>query len=400
MENQATNLADLRQKAKIPAKQAGGTTVANFFEANKKALEIVLPKHIGPDRMLKVALHAIRAVPKLLECTTESLFGAVIQCAQLGLEPNTTLGHAYLVPFRNRKANRTDVQMIVGYKGLLDLARRSGQIVSIAAHAVYENDEFDFSYGLTEVLVHRPAMANRGDILAFYAVAQMQGGGHAYEVMSREQVNAIMASTQSRGQYGPWKDHYEEMGRKTAIRRLSKYLPLSIEFATASTLDQMADSGQEQNLDGVLDGNFFVQDDSAPQIGEISSEPTADNDSHQEQATAGTKAQKPAADKPAWPQLLPDENGEERWADSGGLFYDKEIHGWSSNRPAVKPDGTFRARRGMGARGKAGKLPESHGGADNASQAQNEQESEPATEAQQNPDAQPGDPGPTMGDFE
>ena len=106
-----TNIQTLKQRAKLPARQAGGGTVAEFFQANKNSMAAVLPRHINPERMLKIALHAVRAVPQLMECTTESLMGAVMTCAQLGLEPNTVLGHAYLIPFRNKKANRTDVQV-------------------------------------------------------------------------------------------------------------------------------------------------------------------------------------------------------------------------------------------------------------------------------------------------
>ena len=147
--------------------------------------------------------------------------------------------------------------MIVGYKGLIDLARRSGQIVSIAAHEVCEEDEFDMIYGLDEKLEHRPAMKDRGAIIGFYAVAKLTGGGHAFEFMSRQEVDAIMHASQSKGNYGPWKDHYTEMGRKTVIRRLSKYLPLSIEFQAAAALDDMASRGQDQRLDdNTIDGEF------------------------------------------------------------------------------------------------------------------------------------------------
>ena len=349
-------IAELKKQSKLPARVAGGSTVAQFFESNKGAIQAVLPKHITPDRMMKIALHAIRAVPQLLDCTTESLFGAVVQCAQLGLEPNTTLGHAYLIPFRNKRENRTDVQMIIGYKGLLDLARRSGQIVSIAAHAVRENDEFEFAYGLKEELAHRPAMTNRGAILAFYAVAQLVGGGHAFEVMSREDIDRIRADSQSRGQWGPWKDHFEEMGRKTAIRRLSKYLPLSIEFATAAAIDTKSDTDTPQDLSSVLEGSFVVNDEAAPRVEESITDHEKHDDEFinsqdpavQTQAGAGENSDQP--DEDSWPRQMPDENGELRWADSTGEFYDPKLHAWStiSNSPGVKSNGSFRARRGAG----------------------------------------------------
>ena len=274
-----TNIADLSRRANLPAKQAGGGTVAEFFQQNKSSMAAVLPKHVSPDRMLKIALQAIRTTPALMECTTKSLMGAVIQCATMGLEPNTVLGHAYLVPFKNRKEGRTDVQVVIGYKGLVDLARRSGQIESIAAHAVYEADEFNVALGTEDSIRHAPELSgDRGKPIAFYAVAKLKGGGHAFEVMSRYEVDMVMRSTQSKGAYGPWKDHYVEMGRKTVIRRLSKYLPLSVEFATAAALDGMAEAGQPQGLDGVLDGSCTVatQDDAPPETSEPDQDPPND----------------------------------------------------------------------------------------------------------------------------
>jgi recombination protein RecT len=251
----------LRERSKLPAKQAGGSTVARFFEANKASIAAVLPKHVTAERMLKVALGVLRTTPQLMDCTTESLFGAVVQCAQLGLEPNTPMGHAYMIPFANRKAGRTDVQVIIGYRGLLDLARRSGQIISIAAHAVRAGDEFRYAYGLNEDLHHIPA-DDAGDITHFYAVAKLVGGGHAFEVLTRSAVDRIMHRTQSKGNYGPWKDHYEEMGRKTAIRRLFKYLPISIEIASAVALDEAADDGRGQGLADALQGEWTVESES------------------------------------------------------------------------------------------------------------------------------------------
>lgn len=246
----------------VTAREAGVGTVRGFFQSQKQVLKDVLPKHVDPDRLLRIALGAMRTTPMLMNASIESLFGAVVQCAQLGLEPNTPLGHAYLIPFNNRRAGKVEVQIVFGYKGLIDLARRSGQIVSIAAHAVYENDDFKFSYGLDEKLEHVPTLNNRGQVIAFYAVAKLEGGGYAFEVMSREQVEAIRDASQNYAYAKDksktvWGEHFDEMGRKTVLRRLFKYLPVSIELATASNLDSKA--GEEsQALDSVLTGEFEV----------------------------------------------------------------------------------------------------------------------------------------------
>lgn len=290
----SVDIATLRKSGKQPAKSVGGGTVSAFFEANRSALVAVLPKHMTPDRLLKTALGAIRTTPALQECTLASLFGALVQSAALGLEPNTVLGHAYLVPFWNSREKRRDVQLIVGYRGLIDLARRSGQIVSIAAYAVRENDEFDLVLGADGKITHRPNLREeRGEIVAFYAVAHLRDGGIAFEAMSRRDVDRVASGTQSKGESGPWKDHYEEMGRKTVIRRLAKYLPLSIELAAAVDLDERAETGRSQGLDRVLEGSFQVGD--APPDDDPIPEPT------QGKQSATTTAAPTEAEPPAYP---------------------------------------------------------------------------------------------------
>lgn len=286
--SQATTLQSLKQTSRLPAKEAGIGNVKKFFESQKATLAAVLPKHVDPDRMLKIALGALRTTPKLMNCTVESLMGAVVQCSALGLEPNTPLGHAYLIPFEKRRkegnkwvTEKTEVQIVFGYKGLIDLARRSGQIVSIAAHEVCQNDQFDFEYGLEERLVHKPALNNRGPVIAFYAVAKLVGGGYAFEVMSREQIEEIRDASQNykfASDKGStvWGQHFVEMGRKTVLRRLFKYLPVSIELATAAALDAKVDH-DSQSLDNVLSGEYSVVDDDA--IGAADDGNTADQGS-------------------------------------------------------------------------------------------------------------------------
>lgn len=238
--------------------------IAHLLNAKRGEIMKMLPRQMNAERLLKVAQIAATTTPGLLECEVPSLVGAIGQCAQMGLEPNTVLGHAYLVPFNTKRKDANgrerwvkSVQVIIGYKGLIDLARRSGQIVSIAAHEVCQHDHFDMVYGLEERLEHKPALGERGDLIGFYAVAKLKDGGHSFEFMSVSEVMTIMAGTQSKGKYGPWKDHFVEMGRKTVIRRLAKYLPLSIEFQTAAALDGLAASEKDQHLD-TIDGEFMT----------------------------------------------------------------------------------------------------------------------------------------------
>jgi recombination protein RecT len=246
--------------------------IAHLLTVKRSEIAKMLPKHLNAERLMKVAQIAATTTPALAKCDVASLVGAIGQCAQMGLEPNTVLGHAYLVPFNTKRKDAdgnerwvNSVQVIVGYKGLIDLARRSGQIVSIAAHEVCANDKFELVYGLDEKLNHTPAMEERGEIIGFYAVAKLKDGGHAFEFMSHYQVEAIRDASQGWQQavkfkktdIHPWKAHFNEMGRKTVIRRLAKYLPLSIEFQTAAALDGMAEGGKDQHLDSI-DGDFMI----------------------------------------------------------------------------------------------------------------------------------------------
>lgn len=178
-----------------------------------------------------------------------------MQCAQLGLEPSIGLGQAYLLPFRNNKKGITECQFIIGYRGMIDLARRSGQMVSLSAYAVYEYDEFDYELGLHPNLTHKPSQeSDRGKLTFVYAVANLKDGGVQFEVMSRAQIDAIRAQSKAgKTAYSPWATHYEEMAKKTVIRRLFKYLPVSVEMSKAVGYDELAEAGVSQQNESILD---------------------------------------------------------------------------------------------------------------------------------------------------
>lgn len=199
-------------------------SAAKWISENRAQIALALPKWITADRMIRVILTELRKTPRLLDCRRESLISCIMQAAQLGLEPGGVLGHIFFVPYKD------EATPIIGYKGLIDLCRRSGEIVSIAARVVYSRDQFTYQYGLEEKLEHVPALTERGEPLHIYAVAQLVGGGHAFEVMSVADVNAIRDKSKSYGQgdFSPWRTHWSEMARKTAIRRLFKYLPSSV----------------------------------------------------------------------------------------------------------------------------------------------------------------------------
>jgi len=214
-------------------------------DAAKTQLQQVAAAHMKPERMMRLMANAIRTTPKLGECDPMSLLGGLMTCAGLGLEPNTIMGHAYLIPFRNNRKKITEVQLVVGYKGLIDLARRSGHITSISANIHYSDDEvWEYEEGTEARLRHIPG-AQEGDKRHAYAIAKFRDGGHAYVVLPWAKVMKIRDGSQgwqTAMKFGttdrnPWKSHEDEMAKKTAIRALAKYLPLSVEFRDALTVD-------------------------------------------------------------------------------------------------------------------------------------------------------------------
>ena len=299
---------EVRALAKTVAKEAGGTKISAYFEANKDSLRKLLPQHMTADRFLRVTLNALRTTPKLLDCTLESLFGATVFCAQIGLEPNTPQGHIYLIPFKNNRKNRTEVQVIVGYQGLISLARRTGEIESIMAQAVYERDAFNFDYLRPEELTHKPFLnGDRGALIGAYAMARFKDGGQAFDFMPRADIEKIRDGSQGYRRAvqfksdSPWISHFDQMARKTAVRRLSKYLPMSIEMAGAVALDERGERRMSQRFDKILDaGDFDMsllngEDDGAlqdgpaegPADGDEQQQPTQQIDGTTEEGSAG-----------------------------------------------------------------------------------------------------------------
>lgn len=221
-------------------------------------MALALPKSMTAERLTRIVMTECRKVPALMQCNQESFFGAVLQCAQLGLEPGSALGHCYLLPFGNGKSRdgRPNCQLIIGYRGMIDLARRSGQIVSINAYCVHEADEFEYELGLHPDIHHRPSpLAERGPVTYVYAVAVLKGGGVQFEVMSRAEIEAVRVQSKA-GKSGPWVTHWEEMARKTVVRKLFKYLPVSIEAVRAVEIDEKSDRGEAVTETDFIDTTF------------------------------------------------------------------------------------------------------------------------------------------------
>lgn len=226
------------------AKSSVGT-FATYFKQKAPAIKDMIPKHLSSERVAKIAVAALMRNPTLLQCKPETVWFCVAQAATLGLEVNL-LGSAYLVPFRNNKAGGMDCQLIVGYQGLIDLARRSGNIESIEARIVYQKDEFELENGLEPVLRHKPCFdTDPGCMRLVYAVAKLKDGGKQIEYMTKKEIDSIRSRSKAKD-FGPWVTDYEEMARKTVIRRIAKYLPKSIEFSQALAIDDAGDRGEPQ----------------------------------------------------------------------------------------------------------------------------------------------------------
>ncbi len=216
-------------------------------QSTLEQLKLALPSHMKPDHFRRIFVTEIHRNPELLKCDPASFMSVMIQLAALGLEPGVHLGQCYLIPFRNTKKGITEVQLIIGYRGLIALARRSGMVKRLSANVVYDGDEFDFALGSSEHLRHVPSgETSFAKITHVYAICEFNDGSIQMEVMPRREIDRI----KDRGRANPvWNSDYSEMARKTAVRRLAKYLPLSPEFADAIRADQEDDMALPERPD-------------------------------------------------------------------------------------------------------------------------------------------------------
>ena len=215
-------------------------------------IEKALPSVITPERFTRIALTAYSDNKKLQECNELSFLGAMMQAAQLGVEPNTPLGQAYLIPYGNK------VQFQLGYRGMIDLAYRSGEIQMIQAHEVHENDEFEYELGLDPKLRHIPALKNRGEVILYYAVFKLINGGVGFEVMSKEDVEAFAKKKSKTYKNGPWETDFDSMAKKTLVKRMLKFAPLKSDFVRAVTADETIKSGISENMADLPDETVTI----------------------------------------------------------------------------------------------------------------------------------------------
>lgn len=215
-----------------------GMTMQQYIKNMEGEIKKALPSVITPERFTRITLSALSSNPDLQKTTPTSFMAAMMTAAQLGLEPNTPLGQAYLLPYKNKGVMECQFQL--GYKGLIDLAYRSGEITIIQAHTVYENDEFSFEYGMNPDLKHIPAKTNRGNPICYYAMFKTKSGGYGFEVMSHEDIkeHAKKYSKSFGSTYSPWNTNFEEMAKKTVLKQVLKYAPLKSDFLRQVNSDE------------------------------------------------------------------------------------------------------------------------------------------------------------------
>jgi len=234
--------------------KAAYANIEGLVWQRQEAIVKTLPSTIEPEQFINVALQAVTRTPKLLACSPASIVKALRDAAEVGLVPSGLMGSAYLVPYWNSGAGTYEAQFQAGYRGLIDLARRSGEVRLIEAHVVRERDDFAFAYGTEGFIRHVPyinltnekdgegVLLDGGDYVAAYARAVLTSGEEQFEVMSRAEVEAIRKRSKA-ADSGPWMTDYAEMMRKTPTRKLLKYLPLSASALTrALEIEDAAES--------------------------------------------------------------------------------------------------------------------------------------------------------------
>jgi recombination protein RecT len=245
------------QIVRAPSSEA--PSLVTFMQKHEGDFSRVLPKHMSPERMVRLAISAVRTTRNLSECSLPSFASAIMACSTLGLEPNTPLGHAYLIPFRNK--GRYECSLIVGYKGLLELMYRSGIVASVKCTPVFEGDEFNYQFGLHPDIVHRPGPDgtrwNPEKLTYVYPVIRLREAGMdpIWDVLDRGQIEQRRRRSRT-SQAGPWVTDYVAMALKTGIRSIATWVPSSAErtlpLAQAVAYEEATERGRRSDAVAAL----------------------------------------------------------------------------------------------------------------------------------------------------
>ena len=278
------NTAVTNLKQKVMSTQDKKVDMVTFVRNQISEFGNALPSFITPERFVRGVVTSMRLNPKLAQCTQMSLLGALFQAAQLGLEPDIE-GQAYLIPYKNtkyvdgKKVTVMECQFQIGYKGYIELFYRHGSAMTIDMHTVYENDIFEYIYGTQPYLRHCPVLTDRGDVVAYYAVATLRNGGSIFKVMSKEEcINH--GKTHSKcfitkewdekarcyvdiephfDQNSPWAKEFNAMCKKTVLIQLAKLLPKSVELQKALAMDATTKSKISADMYEVKDETDWEQ---------------------------------------------------------------------------------------------------------------------------------------------
>lgn len=250
-------LAGKAEVAKTTGKLTKSMDIADMIKVMEPQIKRALPEVITVERFTRMALSALNTTPKLRECTQMSFLAALMNAAQLGLEPNTPLGQAYLTPYNNK--GTLECQFQIGYKGLIDLGYRNPNMQIISAQEVYENDEFIYELGLNPKLIHKPALKDRGEVKLFYGLFKLTNGGFGFEVMSKNDIDqyAKEYSKSFESSYSPWTTNYNSMAKKTVIKQALKYAPLQADIRRILSTDESVKNDIGQDMTEIPNEDVF-----------------------------------------------------------------------------------------------------------------------------------------------
>ncbi len=300
-------------------------TLQNILNDSREALKQILPRHITPDRILKMALIAAGRDPKIYECTARSVIDAIMRASEFGLDFSGTFGEGYIIPFKKQAT------FIPGWRGYIKLARNSGQISTFEAHVVYEDDKFDLEYGLNPKLVHvpnlKPVDPRKRIVFGAYAVVLFKDGSHQHEFMNFTQLEGIRKRSKNTRDDSPWNTDTDEMYRKTVVRRIAKYLPLSPEMEKLRAYDNevdIVDPGFSAALSKSLEASEEISTGSiSDQItNELMSRQNGNDEnpkSVKKDESGASEAKRPLTEKEGLTAILLEMSGDEKYNTVPGL---------------------------------------------------------------------------------
>ena len=388
-------LEQMRQGQDVQVAAPGRRSIRDLLSDPKVAagMQAVATKHLAPEKMLRLCVNAVIRTPKLALCNPQSVLGAMMTSQALGLEPNTVLQHAFLLPYKRRMPKKDaagrietnpqgtwiweetfEAQYQIGYRGFVTLFARNPRIISVDAEAIHEGDLFEHMKGSDSFLRYQKALVDRGELIGSFCFTAMKDGGEQATVLPLEEIQKIReksetfkklvsdvsqatnpkAREKAEGKLSdtPWVMWQDDMAAKSAVKKHAKMVSLGDStLAAAADLDSksdtegvdlsaMVDPGVAQSV--VIDGESFP-DKEEPVSGETYGAQAVEG-----KADAVPASKQGAGGEEVWPKRFVDpETKEVGWTDKSGEFYSENLHGWSKEHgmPAMRASGMFRAKR-------------------------------------------------------